>query len=351
MKYTLLILSLFLVTSCDKLKKMEEGMQATKDGMKATQEGLRKQKLAEASKIMLDENNRKTLSPIPNNMMSAARAMGESIQADEMMLWSKNYLLKINEEVFEDSYPWVQVPSEPTAPTEPVKPTPPTNLSGPDLDDYQKSLEQYESDRQKYLVELSIYNANMRSYEEQFNKYVEIRTKFALNKAADLQMVTLVAGFLPKATLNEMITSQSAQGAYRDVLFSILKLRSNFFSQVMLEAGLIGAGKKLETIGQIEKAIEYADQIDFLCKLEFLNQVAFKTSAFDEKTNQILSTPLQKELAKKTWEKILKKSQDDFKALSFSADPLTNEKEVKMMAAQHQLLIEKIQNKLDASLK
>lgn len=351
MKYLVLILSLFLVTSCDKLKKMEEGMQATRDGMKATQEGLRKQKLAEASKIMLDENNRKTLSPIPNNMMSAARAMGESIQADEMLLWSKNYIIKINEEVFEDTYPWVQMPTEPTAPTEPVKPTPPAAASDAGQDDYQKAVEQYERDLQKYYVELEIYNTNMRNYEAQMNEYVTIKTKFVLNKAADLQMLTLVSGFLPKATLEEMIASQAAQGAYRDVLFSVLKLRSNFFSKVMLEAGLIGTGKKLETVGQIEKAVEYADHIDFLCKLEFLNQIAFKTQAFDEKQNEYLSAPLEKELAKKTWEKVLKKSQEDFKAQSFSKDPATNEREVKTIAAQHKSLLEKIQSKLDASLK
>ena len=54
-----LTIALMAFSSCDKLKKMEEGMEATREGMKNTTEGLRKQKLAEASKIMLDENNRK----------------------------------------------------------------------------------------------------------------------------------------------------------------------------------------------------------------------------------------------------------------------------------------------------
>lgn len=342
MKFIILILSLVLTTACDKLKKMEEGMEATRIGMKATQEGLRKQKLAEASKIMLDENNRKTLSPIPNNMMSAARAMGESIFADEMLLWSKNYIIKINEEVFEDTYPWAQMPTEPVLPTEPVKPTPVET----EKRNYQAELEQYELDFQKYLVELEIYNTNMSKYETQLNEFITIKTKFILNKAADLQMLILVSGFLSKATLDEMIASQAVQGAYRDVLFAILKLRANFFDKVMLDAGLIGTGKKLETVGQIEKAAEYAENIDALCNLEFVNQIAFKTEAFDESLNKVLSAPLEKDLSKKTWEKILKKSQEDFKAQSFSKDPATNEREVKEIAAQHKVLLDKIKSKL-----
>ena len=396
MKLIIILTALLAFSSCDKLKKMEEGMQATRDGMKTTAEGLRKQKLAEASKIMLDENNRRTLSPIPSNMMSAARAMGEAIFADEMLLWAKNYLIKVNEEVFADTYPLAAEPTEPTRPTaptepvapvepvEPVNPNPPAPNppvpAGADLtpepslplntdDQYQKDLAKYKEDMAQYLVaveqyrkdkaeypnlkrqyeaDLVEYNNQMREYRVLLAEYQGLLVKFMLNKSADLQMITLVSGFLPESTLQEMIDTQSQQGAYRDVLFAILKMRVNFFNDVMLEAGLIGGDKKLETIGQIEKAIEYGEKLDFICKLEFVNQIKMKITGFGEEQNESLSAVLDKELALKKWKKIQEKTEKDFKAQSFSKDPLTNENEVKRFAQQHQQALAKIKAKLDA---
>ncbi len=395
MKFIVILSTLLVFSSCDKLKKMEEGMEATRTGMQATQEGLRKQKLAEASKIMLDESNRKTLSPIPSNMMSAARAMGEAIFADEMLLWAKNYLIKVNEEVFADTYPLATEPSEPTRPAEPTEPTPPVApvepvnpnppppvapapepvVSAPgvvqsqDDDQYQKDLAKYKEELAQYLVALEQYNKDkaefpkmrnqyeadlveynnqMREYRLLLAEYQALLVKFTLNKSADLQMITLVSGFLPDSTLEAMIESQSQQGAYRDVLFAVLKMRANFFSDVMLEAGLIGGDKKLETIGQIEKAIEYGEKLDFVCKLEFVNQIKMKISGFSESQNESLSAPLDKELALKKWKKIQEKTEKDFKAQSFSKDPLTNENEVKRFAQQHQQALAKIKAKLDS---
>lgn len=383
MKFVIILSALLAFSSCDKLKKMEEGMEATRKGMQATQEGLRKQKLAEASKIMLDENNRKALSPIPSNMMSAARAMGEALQADEMLLWAKNYLIKVNEEVFADTYPLATEPSEPTRPTEPTAPVAPTSpveptAPTPDADgkispedeakykeemekyqvalteyraaseQYQKDLAQHPKNVERYESELVEYNNQMREYRVLLAEYQSLLVKFMLNKTADLQMITLVSGFLPESTLQEMIDSQSQQGAYRDVLFAVLKMRVNFYSDVMLEAGLIGGDKKLETIGQIEKAIEYGEKLDFVCKLEFANQIKMKITGFSESQNESLSAVLDKELALKKWKKILEKAEKDFKAQSFSKDPLANENEVKRFAEQQKQALVRIKAKLDS---
>lgn len=383
MKFVIILSTLLAFSSCDKLKKMEEGMEATRKGMQATQEGLRKQKMAEASKIMLDESNRKTLSPIPSNMMSAARAMGEALQADEMLLWAKNYLIKVNEEVFADTYPLASEPSEPSRPSEPATPVAPTSpvepkAPTPDADgkispedeakykeemekyqvaltEYRAAVEQYEKDVaqypknvERYESDLVEYNNQMREYRVLLADYQTLLVKFMLNKSADLQMITLVSGFLPESTVQEMIDGQSQQGAYRDVLFAVLKMRVNFYNDVMLEAGLIGGDKKLETIGQIEKAIEYGERLDFVCKLEFVNQVKMKITGFSEEQNESLSAPLDKEVALKKWKKILEKAEKDFKAQSFSKDPLTNENEVKRFAQQQQQALAKIKAKLDS---
>jgi hypothetical protein len=290
-------------------------------------------------------------------------------------------------------------PTEPTRPTEPSEPTPPVAPVEPvnpnpvppvapapasvnddetpaqavapsqDDDQYQKDLAKYKEELAQYLVALEQYNKDKAAYPKMRNQYesdlVEynnqmreyrlllaeyqaLLVKFTLNKSADLQMITLVSGFLPDSTLEAMIETQSQQGAYRDVLFAVLKMRANFFSDVMLEAGLIGGDKKLETIGQIEKAIEYGEKLDFVCKLEFVNQIKMKISGFSESQNESLSVPLDKELALKKWKKIQEKTEKDFKAQSFSKDPLTNENEVKRFAQQHQQALVKIKAKLDS---
>ncbi|MBY0555206.1 hypothetical protein K2P97_11800 [bacterium] len=286
-----LTIVLIALTSCDKLKKMEEGMDATRAGIKNTTEGLRKQKLAEASKLMLDENNRKTLSPIPSNMMSAARAMGEALLADEMLLWTKNYLIKVNEEVFTDTYPWIDEGTE---------------------------------------------------------EGMILKVKFTLNKMADLQMMMLVSGFLAESTLEQIVNEQAEQGAYRDVAFAILKMRADFYSDVMLEAGLIGGDKQLSSLGQIDKAIEYGEKLDYISKLDFADQIKMNITGFDEKKNESLSRPLDPKLAALKWTKILTKAQADFKAQSFSKDPAKNEAAVREYAQKYKEALEKIQAKLRA---
>lgn len=286
-----LTIALIALTSCDKLKKMEEGMDATRAGIKNTTEGLRKQKLAEASKLMLDENNRKTLSPIPSNMMSAARAMGEALLADEMLLWTKNYLIKVNEEVFTDTYPWIDEGTE---------------------------------------------------------EGMILKVKFTLNKMADLQMMMLVSGFLAESTLEQIVNEQAEQGAYRDVAFAILKMRADFYSDVMLEAGLIGGDKQLSSLGQIDKAIEYGEKLDYISKLDFADQIKMNITGFDEKKNESLSRPLDPKLAALKWTKILTKAQADFKAQSFSKDPAKNEAAVREYAQKYKEALEKIQAKLRA---
>lgn len=350
MKFLILITAVLALSSCDKLKKMEEGMEATRKGMTATQEGLRKQKLAEASKIMLDSNNRKTLSPIPSNMMSAARAMGEAITPDEMLLWTKNYLIKVNEENFADTYPLASQPEQPTEPQAPTEPVQPSHEDNPDydqqMDQYKKDLAQYAIDNEKYKADYIQYRADMREFNKNITAYQELLVNFTLNKAADLQMITLVSGFVPDSTIEEMINTQSEQGAYRDVLFAILKMRVNFYNDVMLEAGLISGDKKLVTLGQIEKAVEYTEKIDFVCKLPFVNQVAMKITGFTEDQNTKLSEPLQKDLAAKKWAKVLEKAQKDFRADSFAADPAQKDNQAKEYAARYKALIEKIQSKL-----
>lgn len=297
MKLTIALAALLLLSSCGKIQKVLDGtenlpnqIQETNNGMKKTNEGIRLQKVGEAFKVLTDANNRVTLSPIPSNMMSASKIMAEALTADEALLFIKNYIIKVNEEIFEDTYPLAD------------KSTPEGQV-------------QY------------------------FN--------FIKNKQADLLMITLVSGFLPDDTLQTMIDQESEQGAYRDVLFAALKMRADFYNNVMLDAGLIGSGKKLETLGQIEKAIEYTDKIDFICKLPFADQIVMKVTGFTDDANAALSAPLNVQLALDNWKKVLDKAQNDFKAQSFEKDPSQNARALSDYNARHQALLKSIQTKID----
>ncbi len=298
MKLLITFLALSMLFSCGQVQRILDGteklpsqIQETNAGMKKTNEGIRMQKIGEAFKVMSDENNRKTLSPIPSNMMAAAKIMAEALTAEEAVLFVKNYVIKVNEEIFTDTYPWI---------------------------------------------------------DEESDAGIIEKAKFMLNKAADLQMITLVSGFLPDETLKQIIEEEGDQGAYRDMQFAILKMRSTFYSDVMLDAGLIGGGKKLETLGQIEKASEYADKIDFICKLDFADQISMKITGFDEKLNERLSMPLEKSMGLALWKRILEKAQLDFKAQSFSKDPAKKEEALKQYAIRYKSSLEKIQSKISA---
>jgi hypothetical protein len=298
MKILNALVVLLLLSSCAKLNKVLDGAEnlpeqisKTNKGIESTNEAVRLQKIGESFKVMVDANNRKTLSPIPSDMMSASKIMAEALTSDEALLFIKNYMIKVNEEIFEDTYPLAD--------------------KGTD--------------------------AGMALYVD-----------FLHNKQADLLMITLVSGFLPNATLQTMIKDQSEQGAYRDVLFASLKMRADFYNNVMLDAGLIGSGKKLETLGQIAKAVEYTDKLDFICKLDFVDQISMKVTGFTEEMNKNLSASLDKNIALNNWKKVLEKAQSDFKAASFSKDPDANAKALKDYTEQHNSLIYQIQAKIDS---
>ncbi len=312
MKFTVAILAILAFSSCAKLSRVIDGAEGlpkqldeSNQGIKETGEGVRLSKIGVALETMLKEENRRTLSPIPSNMMSAARIMGNALKPDEALLFMKNYLIKVNEENFDDNYP-------------------------------------------EYLGT---------------DKEEEMRIKFEHNKMADLLMVTLVAGNLPQKkigsderdgpqTLDIMISQESNQGAYRDVLFQTLKLRAKFLNDLMIKAGMLDGDKKLDTVGKIEKFIEYNELVEFICKLDFADQIAVKFYGFSlEEVNTKLSGKLDKDIAAKNWGKALEKAQSEFKAQSFSQDPAKNAAEVKEFAARHKAAISKIQQKIDGTKK
>lgn len=295
MKLIITITALLMFSSCEKLNHIMDGtenlpnqIQETNDGMKKTNEAVRMQKIGVAFGVLKDEKMRAKLVPIPFDMMSAAKILAEALTAEEAVLFVKNYVIMLNK-------------------VQSVDVSPPMD-----------------------------------------------EEKFQHERMADYYMLMLVSGFLPETTVKEMVATESNQGPYQNIMLNILKLRVDFNSDIMLIMGVLGLNpsekdadgnykvldekSKLDTIGKIEKAIEYNEKIEFVCNLDFADKVdlqieGFKLKAFD------------KELAKKNWELILKRSQADYKAQSLSKDPAKNEAEVKEYTEKYNSLVEKIKSK------
>ncbi len=295
MKSALAFILILALTSCGQITRIMDGtenlpkqIQETNDGMKKTNEAIRKQKMGVAFEILKNEKMRANLVPIPFNMMSAAKTMAEALTAEEAVLFVKNYVSDLNKSQVDTVYP--------------------------PMDE-----EKFEHERQ-----------------------------------ADLFMIILISGFLPETTVTEIIEKESNSGENLQIMLNILRLRVYFNNDMMLfmatlglDANVDATGKhsvlddksKLDTLGKIEKAIKYNEIIEFICNLDFADQVDAQITGFK------FIKPLDKALAKNNWALISERAQSDFKAQSLSKDPAKNEAETKDYAVRYKALIEKIKDK------
>lgn len=263
-----LIIAALSVFSCGQVQRIMDGteklpsqIEKTNEEITKTNNSVRKQTIEVSLSKMKEQSYRLSLRPIPFDMLEFGKVAAESLTADEALLITKKTLKKINEERVEDRYPRVDTAA-----------------------------------------------AN----------YQDIVNALDDDKLADLMMITLISGFLPDSTLNQMIAQEAEQGAYRDVVFQILMMRVNFSSDLMLNASVMD--KKLETLGKISKAIEYNSKVDFIAKLPFADQISLDITGFSvEAMNKGISQKLNTGLALKNWNRIYSAAQQDFKAMSFAS--------------------------------
>lgn len=289
----ILVLVVLTATACGQIKNIMDGTEHLPDqiaetnrGMAETNENIRLQKIAFTISEMKKKENREYLVPIPGDMMPFAKVMAPALTVEEAMLFFKNAIKKINEEGFANRYASL----EPTAP-----------------------------------------------------RYPETMTQFEHEKLADLMMVTIVAGFLPDATVQAIINRESEQGAYRDVMYQILMLRAMYHSDLMLNASVMNT--KLETVGQINKAIEYNQKVDFIDKLDFADQIELKITGFT--TPEMNSEmKLDTTVAATNWKRIYTSAQSDFKAMSYKKDPAQKQQSESSQAAEFNQSVEVIKGYL-----
>ena len=298
MKKLQLVLIVLLLTSCGQIQRIMDGtetlprkMDSMAESTAYVKEGVRKQKQSEALKMMKEEINRRNLFPIPFDMMAPAKTLAESLTPDEAVLFVKNYLIKINKQ--------------------------PSVTSVPEIS------------------------------EAEFNH----------GRSADYSMLVLVSGFLPDKTLEGIVKKESDQGAYQDIMFAILKMRVDFNSGMMLLTGVLGldfvnkdaAGEyvvldpsaKLDTLGKIEKAIEYNNKVDYICNLDFVDKIGLVLAS--ELEFQV--TTFDKEQAKKNWQLILKRAESDYAVQSLMKNPKENEQQTKEYAERYDKLLAELKQK------
>ncbi len=181
---------------------------------------------------------------------------------------------------------------------------------------------------------------------------------FQHNRVADYYMLMIVAGFLPDATLNEIIEKQQFQGGYQEEMFAILKLRADFNGDMMLVMSLLGLNPmevdengnfkvvrenyKLNTLGKIENALKYIEKVELIAKLDFADKIDLKIEGFPP-------NPLNQDKIKKYYSTTYERAQSDFKAQSLAKDPKANEAQTKDANAKYQVLLAKLKAKVEAS--
>lgn len=292
---SLFITMVLVLSSCGQIQRVLDGteklpadIKKMNAGMEYTSEAIRKQKLSEALKMLKEEQNRANLVPVPLDMMAPARTLAETLTVEETVLFFKNYLIKINTQQSADLVPAVD--------------------------------------------------------EEVFQH----------GRMADYYMLILTAGFLPQQTVEDLVKRESEQGAYQDILMNILFMRAQFNSDMMLLMSMLGlnpnsrsddgsypvinAKSKLDTLGKIEKAIEYNTKVEYICNLDFAGKISleiqdFKIPAFN------------KDQAKTNWQIILARAESDFKAVSLMNNPTQNEENVKQYAEKYQQLLDQLKEK------
>lgn len=278
----------------DKMLKTTEGMATTtgdmKKGMDSTNESIRMQKLSISLTELLKKENREYLSPLPGLMLPPGKVLAESLTVEEALLFVKDFVTKINEEQFVDRHPGI-------APESPEYPT--------------------------------------------------LLAQFEKEKLGDLMMLKIVSGYLPEKTVDALIQQESEQGAYRDELYQILMFRVQFYDDLMLAGSIFKvrvdqSGRKvtLDTLGRIEKAMEYTAKIKFVEALPFRDLILVKIKGFkDDETNETYSAKLDGKRALKNYKKIKEKAEKDFTATSYSSGDNTNELQ-KQKARFEQLMAE-----------
>lgn len=116
-----------------------------------------------------------------------------------------------------------------------------------------------------------------------------------------------MSGLLEQPKLERIIDREIyGAGRYQDSALTMLMLRAQFLRDVLLEASLFSEG--LTNVGKVEKAVEYAEQIEYLARLAFSPEIGVTVTGFIAPMDDVKES-FDPAVALKTWRKIKVKAE------------------------------------------
>jgi hypothetical protein len=193
------------------MKNVTGGMAVTTEEMKTTTEELkRKASIGEGLKLIDAIENQREFAPPSKGLLAGAKLVGENMTSEELVKFFQAGLKEIRKTV------------------------PNTELEG---------------DR----MALGGYPAR---YVSEFNRRKEV------------QIVTLqaIAAQIPQKMIEKIIQEQllGGGGAQSDETKDMLMLRAMFINNFFLSESMFATGKKIDNVGKLRNAMEYARQLQFL---------------------------------------------------------------------------------------
>lgn len=130
--------------------------------------------------------------------------------------------------------------------------------------------------------------------------------KFNHDKLHVLSALQSVAGLIPSEKIEQIVQEQVIlnDGPYRPTVMQMLMLRVRFMRDIMLKVKF----KKIETIGQMEEAIQHAEAIEYIAKLPFSKEVAVELTGFMDPMPTEIIEVMDPNIARKMWVNIRDKS-------------------------------------------
>ncbi len=135
-----------------------------------------------------------------------------------------------------------------------------------------------------------------------------------------------VCGFIPRAKLDQIIQEQIyGSGRYADATLNLLMFRVRFLRDAMLGASLLS--EKMNDVGDLEKAVEYAEEIDYIARLRFAPMIGVELTGFKNNDMDVFEN-FDRMDAVKIWQKIKFKADTNLKVeiKDISGTPGENEK-------------------------
>lgn len=121
-------------------------------------------------------------------------------------------------------------------------------------------------------------------------------------KLARFMALQVIAGFTRQETVEQIVRDQIwSNGRHKKTAYKFLMLRAQFVRDILLDASLLAS--PLSEVGEIDQAITYASQLDYIAKLPFVDSVAVRTKGFLAPMDN-MSELLDKKIAVKKWNKI-----------------------------------------------